>query len=654
MTPYTYSGTLSVALLTAPAYVGQAGGSLSEPVGNAYARGSILGGSSTWTQPTDANSWRSQNLVPITFPTPSGPWGLVSNFAILDGSNVVQWTGDVFPSVRPVASETISIPVSAIAVGSGQPGPQGAQGYQGYQGATGSGSQGPQGFQGGNGVAGVAGSTGPAGPQGATGTGSQGPQGYQGAAGTGGGGGGTPGGANTQVQYNASGAFGGSSNLSWDNAGNQLSIAGKLKATPVASQVGLAVQGASGQTANLVQTADSTGTVNFGIDPNGYLYRGSSTLIHTRAPSVANSSLFVGLNAGSVTATSSYDGNTAVGNNAMASHTTGYENCVMGYCAGQNITGGGQNVLYGTYAGKNITTGNYNTAIGFDTLQGLTTGSNNLGIGYTTMSGITNSNGAIGVGLNIFQNATSISNSQGFGTNVFHQVTTVNNACGFGQAIHPYESNPCVGIGAFVGNQTTAVGNTGCVLIGTYVNIESTNYAGSVSMGFTASRGRNGANAVTIGYSAGNCYPNVWSGDQCVLIGAYANAGDTVANSIAIGQHALVSQSNACAIGGTGSNSVDVGINTATPSAKLHAVCDSATKIGAIVQGATSQTADLVRHNSSTGTTLSGVDSSGRYYLKTTSGTPSDSPATGTMTFDPATKKLWVYTGSAWVSTTLA
>lgn len=40
------------------------------------------------------------------------------------------------------------------------------------------------------------------------------------------GGGGTPGGSNTQIQFNNSGAFGGSANLTWDNTNSRLSVGG--------------------------------------------------------------------------------------------------------------------------------------------------------------------------------------------------------------------------------------------------------------------------------------------------------------------------------------------------------------------------------------------------------------------------------------------
>lgn len=47
------------------------------------------------------------------------------------------------------------------------------------------------------------------------------------------GGGGTPGGADTQIQFNNSGAFGGSANFVWDNSGNELTVTGDISYTGV-------------------------------------------------------------------------------------------------------------------------------------------------------------------------------------------------------------------------------------------------------------------------------------------------------------------------------------------------------------------------------------------------------------------------------------
>jgi len=120
------------------------------------------------------------------------------------------------------------------------------------------GPQGPTGATGAVGPAGADGATGPAGPAGPTGaTGPQGPTGPAGADGIGvdaggttgqvlakasntdydtewvdqTGGGGTPGGSDTQVQFNDGGSFAGDSGLTYDDAAGALTVGGKTVTT---------------------------------------------------------------------------------------------------------------------------------------------------------------------------------------------------------------------------------------------------------------------------------------------------------------------------------------------------------------------------------------------------------------------------------------
>ena len=135
-------------------------------------------------------------------------------------------------------------------------------GPQGPTGATG--AVGPAGADGADGDAGADGATGPAGPAGPTGaTGPQGPTGPAGADGADGadgigvdaggttgqvlakasntdydtewvdqtGGGGTPGGSDTQVQFNDGGSFAGDSGLTYDDAAGALTVGGKTVTT---------------------------------------------------------------------------------------------------------------------------------------------------------------------------------------------------------------------------------------------------------------------------------------------------------------------------------------------------------------------------------------------------------------------------------------
>jgi hypothetical protein len=135
-------------------------------------------------------------------------------------------------------------PVSNTAGPQGPQGPQGpgsnALGPQGPQGPQGAGSQGPQGPQGPQGIGpqgpqGPQGpgsnALGPQGPQGPQGVGSQGPQGVQGPQGPQGSSG-TPGGANTQVQFNDNGSFGGDDGFIYNKTNNTVTITSTSDSTP--------------------------------------------------------------------------------------------------------------------------------------------------------------------------------------------------------------------------------------------------------------------------------------------------------------------------------------------------------------------------------------------------------------------------------------
>ena len=107
----------------------------------------------------------------------------------------------------------------------GTNGTNGSQGTQGANGTNGIGTQGAQGLSGeasAQGAQGIAGSQGTQGADGAQGLTGSGVQGVQGAAGSGDAT--TPGGINTQVQFNDNGAFGGDSGFTYDKTSNKVTI----------------------------------------------------------------------------------------------------------------------------------------------------------------------------------------------------------------------------------------------------------------------------------------------------------------------------------------------------------------------------------------------------------------------------------------------
>jgi len=87
--------------------------------------------------------------------------------------------------------------------------------------------------------------------------------------------------------------------------------------------------------------------------------------------------------------------NTAVGGSALYASTTGGQNTAMGVAALGSNTSGGQNSAFGTNALQSSTTGFYNIAIGFYAGAGVTTGSNNIEIGN---QGTSSDNGVIYLG----------------------------------------------------------------------------------------------------------------------------------------------------------------------------------------------------------------------------------------------------------------
>jgi hypothetical protein len=186
-------------------------------------------------------------------------------------------------------------------------------------------------------------------------------------------------GSNTQIQFNNSGAFGGSSNLTW--SGTVLTITG--------SRFG----------------ADSTRLTNF---------VGSGALASNTTGSSNNAFGNNSLNANTTGAN-----NNAFGNNSLNANTTGTRNNAFGQfslnvnVAGTDNSAFGQSTLslatsgsfnsafgslscfavggsYNSAFGHRALltgSGSYNTAIGFDTFSAMTSGSGNVGIGTSNSSG---------------------------------------------------------------------------------------------------------------------------------------------------------------------------------------------------------------------------------------------------------------------------
>ena len=85
---YTAPATLYVALSTTT--ITDAGGNMTEPSGNAYARVAVTNNATNWPA---AAAGAKANGTAITFPTATGSWGTIIDFAIMDAATAGNMLG---------------------------------------------------------------------------------------------------------------------------------------------------------------------------------------------------------------------------------------------------------------------------------------------------------------------------------------------------------------------------------------------------------------------------------------------------------------------------------------------------------------------------------------------------------------------------------
>jgi hypothetical protein len=176
-------------------------------------------------------------------------------------------------------------------------------------------------------------------------------------------GGGSPGGSNTEVQFNNSGAFGGSANFAWNNTARYLTI---TSAGGVVRISGTASSGASNVSIGDSNTlsAITTGTRN--------------TACGTQALRVVTTGNF----------------NSSYGNNS-GFNTNGISNCFFGDSAGFSVTTGDNNVFIGYAAGYNQTSGSGNIYVGYNCQPSVVSPTNQIVLGKD-VNGQADSNVTIG------------------------------------------------------------------------------------------------------------------------------------------------------------------------------------------------------------------------------------------------------------------
>jgi trimeric autotransporter adhesin len=223
-----------------------------------------------------------------------------------------------------------------------------------------------------------------------------------------------------------------------------------------------------------------------------------------------------------------------VGPYTLQDNTTGFDNTAFGYESLQHNSTGVTNTAIGT-AVLTWNTGSGNTGVGTQALvgsdSGTVNGSQNTGVGVAAIFSDTIGSDNTAIGWSALKLNTTGSENAGSGYGTLAQNTTGN-------------YNDADGMLSLYQN-TTGNGNTGIGYVALYNNVT-------------------GSNNTALGAGAG---PDP--------------ASTNLTNATAIGYGAVVSESNALILGGTGGDAVKVGIGTATP-----------TNVFTIAQGAGQAIAD--------------------------------------------------------------
>jgi trimeric autotransporter adhesin len=323
---------------------------------------------------------------------------------------------------------------------------------------------------------------------------------------------------------------------------------------------------------------NNTGFRNFYIGDHAGYYNTSGTY-----------NMFEGAYAGQYNTTGS--GNYAWGRAALQNNQTSSLNHAMGRLAGQSHTTGDANVWIGYQAGQSDTAGSYSTSVGANA-------------GYQN-EGAYNSNYGYGSGyfLRSGGNNTHIGAFSGYYNAVGSENTSVGyNAlrCAIAGTSNPY-GNTAVGFNAMVaittGTQNVAMGHyamtqtstgTTNVAIGGGAMDQNTIGNDNTAVGFWAIRGAIGNSVgyanTGIGrealYNASTGFSNtalgkragftVTTGSRNTLLGDSADVSTAaLTKATAIGYNSKVSVSSALVLGGTGNDTVNVGIGMTNPAYPL-------------------------------------------------------------------------------------
>ena len=224
----------------------------------------------------------------------------------------------------------------------------------------------------------------------------------------------------------------------------------------------------------------------------GYSGAGYSVMIgYTAGYSTTEASagsVFIGYNAGGSNTTGV---NTAVGQRALQTNTTGSSNAAFGFQSLYSNTTATGNTAVGYQAGYSNTTGSPIIAIGYQALYGNTTGADNVAVGKGTLATNTTGGANTAIGnLALLQNTTA----------------SYNTAVGYQAGYANTTSAGCTYVGYTAGSQTTGSNNT---FLGSACGTSVTSGAkNTIIGGFTGNQGgldiRTASNYIVLSDGDGN------------------------------------------------------------------------------------------------------------------------------------------------------
>jgi hypothetical protein len=276
--------------------------------------------------------------------------------------------------------------------------------------------------------------------------------------------------------------------------------------------------------------------------------------------------------------------NTAEGEDALFSLTTGYNNTAIGFQTLYFNTTGFFNTAIGFNALHSNTTGFANTATGYLALFSSTIGSYNTANGYLALFNNTNgfSNTAIGATA-LYHNTEGFDNTATGFDALENNTTGFNNtANGFDALFNNFTGNGNTASGAStLKNNTTGNNNTANGSFALFANLSgdnnTANGANSLNRNiFGGSNTANGANAL---------HSNT-TGSSNIAVGAYAGGNLTTGdNNIDIGNLGIADEANTIRIGrvGTQTTTFVAGISGATVAGGVTVIVDANGHLGTIV-----------------------------------------------------------------------